>query len=224
MSHHIPDPRRSIRRLNIAGVAVIALLVGGLAAWAATSDLAGAVIAPGQIVVESSVKRVQHPTGGVVGAILVKEGDAVEAGAIVMRLDDTMARSSLGVLQSALDELSIRRARLIAERDDAGVNCNSGRHARRGVTTASVAAAMAGEAKLFASRRAVRDQQVAGLRERIAQLRERINGLEAGGEAKGNEISLIDEQLVGCGCALRQAVGEHRAGHGASARPDAAGG
>ena len=113
------DPRRAIRRLNLIGFSSIAVLVGGIGGWAATSELSGAVIAPGTLVVESNVKKVQHPTGGIVGQIMVKEGSPVEAGQIVMRLDDTVTRATLGAVQSQLDELMAREARLIAERDGA---------------------------------------------------------------------------------------------------------
>src|SRR5262249_58848655 len=82
------------------------------------AQLAGAVIAPGTVVVESNVKKVQHPTGGVVGEILVKEGDAVDEGQLVLRLDDTVTRSTLGAVRSQLDELMAREGRLLAERDD----------------------------------------------------------------------------------------------------------
>ena len=74
------DPRRTIRKLNLVGLAITVFLVAGVGGWAAATHLAGAVIAPGTIVVESSVKKVQHPTGGVVGEILVREGAEVEAG------------------------------------------------------------------------------------------------------------------------------------------------
>src|SRR3981189_3806684 len=87
------DPRRTIRKLNLLGLASTVLPIGGVGGWAATTQLAGAVIAPGTIVVESSVKKVQHPTGGVVGEILVKEGDEVEAGQIVLRLDHTATKA-----------------------------------------------------------------------------------------------------------------------------------
>src|SRR5450759_2018699 len=113
------DPYQAIRRLNLFGLAIIFLLVGGIGGWASITQLAGAVIAPGSVVVESSVKKVQHPTGGVVGEILVKEGDSVEEGQIVMRLDDTVTRSTLGVVRSQLDENTVREARLLAERDGA---------------------------------------------------------------------------------------------------------
>jgi HlyD family secretion protein len=98
------DPRRVIRKLNLAGLAIIVVLIGGVGGWATTAQLAGAVIAPGTIVVESNVKKVQHPTGGVVGEILVKEGDAVHEGQLVLRLDDTVTRSTLGAVRSQLDD------------------------------------------------------------------------------------------------------------------------
>src|SRR5262245_59156519 len=88
------DPRRMIRKLNLVGLAITVLLVGGVGGWATTAQLAGAVIAPGTIVVESNVKKVQHPTGGVVGEILVKEGSEVDEGQVVLRLDDTVTKAT----------------------------------------------------------------------------------------------------------------------------------
>src|SRR5215468_3301649 len=142
------DPGRAIHKLNLAGLALCIVLIGGVGGWAATSQLAGAVIAPGTIVVESSVKKVQHPTGGVVGEILVKEGDEVDEGQIVLRLDDTVTRATLGAVRSQLDESMAREARLVAERDDADAIAFPGALlTRRG--EASVATALAGEQKLF---------------------------------------------------------------------------
>src|ERR1700716_1178041 len=89
-------PRRTIRKLNLLGLAITVLLIGGVGGWATTTQLAGAVIAPGTIVVESSVKKVQHPTGGVVGEILVKEGSEVEAGQIVLRLAHNVTHGTPG--------------------------------------------------------------------------------------------------------------------------------
>src|SRR3981189_3921659 len=115
------DPRRTIRKLNLLGLASTVLLMGGVGGWATTTQLAGAVVAPGTIVVESRVKKVQHPAGGVVGEILVKEGSEVEAGQIVLRLDDTVTKATLGVVRSQLDELMAREGRLLAERGHADV-------------------------------------------------------------------------------------------------------
>ena len=77
------ERRRSIRRLNTIGIAAILISVGGIGGWAASSRLAGAVISSGTLVVESNVKRVQHNAGGVVGEILVREGQAERDGRAV---------------------------------------------------------------------------------------------------------------------------------------------
>jgi HlyD family secretion protein len=187
---------RIIRKLNLTGLGVAVLLVCGAGGWAATAQLAGVVIAPGTIVVESSVKKVQHPSGGVVGEILVKEGDRVAAGQIVLRLDDTMTKATLGVVRSQLDELTAREARLLAERDDAPAivvppQLIDGRD------DTSASAAVAGEGKLFESRRTARGGQRAQLHERIAQANEEIRGLSAQQAAKEAGLDLIAQELVG---------------------------
>jgi membrane fusion protein, type I secretion system len=190
------DPGRVIRRLNFMGIGIIVLLVGGVGGWATTAQLAGAVIAPGTIVVESNVKKVQHPTGGVVGEILVKEGSEVEEGQVVLRLDDTVTRSTLGVVRSQLDEWTAREARLIAERDDASAIVFPAQLTGR-AHDASATMAMTGEEKLFESRKTARTGQRAQLRERITQINEEIRGLSAQQTAKEAELDLIAGELVG---------------------------
>jgi HlyD family secretion protein len=161
-----------------------------------TTQLSGAVIAPGWIVVESNVKKVQHPTGGVVGEILVKEGGQVEEGQIVLRLDDTVTRATLGAVRSQLDELMAREARLLAERDEADVIAFPAQLLnRRGES--QVATALTGEQRLFESRRTARTGQRAQLRERIAQINEEIRGLSAQQAAKEKELELIARELIG---------------------------
>jgi HlyD family secretion protein len=158
--------------------------------------LAGAVIAPGLVVVESNIKKVQHPTGGIVSEILVKEGAAVAVGDVVMRLDHTLTRSTLGVVRSQLDELQAREARLQAGREDnSTIVFTPDILARAGVP--ALALAIAGEEKLFEARRFARNGQRSQLRERIKQSEEEIGGLFAQQAAKEQEISLITDELVG---------------------------
>src|SRR5271169_6497963 len=82
----------SIRRLIIAGSVLVAVLALGLGAWASTAEISGALIAQGSIVVDSNIKKVQHPTGGVVGEVRARDGDRVKAGDILVRLDETVTR------------------------------------------------------------------------------------------------------------------------------------
>jgi HlyD family secretion protein len=190
------DPWRAIRKLNLMGFGLAALLMCGVGGWAATSQLAGAVIAPGTIVVESNIKKVQHPTGGVVGEIFVREGSAVEEGQVVLRLDDTVTRSTLGVVRSQLDESIAREARLLAERDGSELIAFPPPLTSRRDESA-VAIALAGEEKLFESRKLARSGQRAQLQERIAQMSEEVHGLSAQQAAKESETDLIGKELVG---------------------------
>ncbi len=198
MSPDVDDPHGAIRTLNITGLVLLVLLVSGVGGWAITSQLVGAVIAPGTLVAESNNKKVQHPTGGIVVDIRVKEGSLVEVGEIVLRLDSTLTNATLGIVRSQLNELLAREARLLAEREGAlEIIIPETLSARRGET--SVGTAILGEEKLFESRRNARAGLRAQLRERIAQVSEEIRGLSAQFDAKEQEIKLIDEELIGVG-------------------------
>jgi HlyD family secretion protein len=188
--------RRSIRRNLMGGVVVVALLTGGIGGWAATTQLAGAVIAAGSIVVDSDVKKVQHPTGGVVGELRVRDGDRVRAGDVVIRLDDTVTRANLAIVSKGLDELTARKARLEAERDGSEqIKFPNGLTSRG--TDPEVAHVMSGEAKLFSLRRSARTGQKAQLKERIDQLDQEIRGDTVQQQAKTQEATLIDRELDG---------------------------
>ncbi len=189
------NPMKAVRRLEITGYGLIALLFGGFGVWAATSDIAGAVIAGGTLVVQSDVKKVQHPTGGVIAAINVREGDHVKEGEVLIQLDDTVARATVGVVRVQLDEMSAKLARLTAERDGMDhIDFPSSLLARR--DEPQVAASILGEQKLFESRRTALAGQRAQLEQRVAQAGEEVRGLEAQQTGKEQEISFIDKEYV----------------------------
>ncbi|HEY2613186.1 MAG TPA: HlyD family type I secretion periplasmic adaptor subunit, partial [Reyranella sp.] len=188
--------RRSINRHLLVGSAAALVLVGGVGGWATTTELSSAVVASGQLVVDSNVKKVQHPTGGVVGELRVKEGDRVKVGDVVLRLDETQARTNLAIVTSALDELAARQARGEAERDGAQeVTFPPDLLAR--LDDAVVRRVTAGEQKLFEIRRSAREGQKAQLREQIAQLRQQIQGNTEQEAAKAKEIDWIRQELSG---------------------------
>jgi HlyD family secretion protein len=187
---------QSIRNHMVAGVVVVVILVGGVGGWAATTELSGALIAQGSIVVDSNVKKVQHPTGGVVGEVRVHDGDHVKAGEIVVRLDETVTRANLAIVTKGLDEFSARKARLEAERDGAETITFPADILARADEPA-VANALVNERKLFELRRTSRAGQKAQLRQRIVQLDEEIRGLTGQQEAKSREIALIGQELEG---------------------------
>jgi HlyD family secretion protein len=187
---------RSLRGHLLAGLSVLVLLGGGMGGWAATAELSGAVVAPGSVVVDSHVKKVQHPTGGVVGEIRVRDGDRVQAGDLVVRLDETITRANLAVITKGLDELSARQGRLVAERDGLPlIKVHPELQARS--TDIEIASLITGEQSLFRLRREARDGLRAQLKQQISQLREQIVGLEEQASAKADEIKLIQNELEG---------------------------
>ncbi len=190
------DPHKSIRSHTLVGAVGLLLVVGGLGGWAATTDISGALIAPGSIVVDLSVKKVQHPTGGVVGALNVRNGDYVHAGDVLVRLDETTMRANLSIVVNGLNELYARAARLESERDGLDAIRKPAEFVGR-ESDPYVMKVMEGEKRLFEMRRTARTGQKEQLQERIVQLNEEVKGLEAQQASKGQEIDLIQRELSG---------------------------
>ena len=186
----------SVKSYVAFGFATLIFLIGGMGGWAATTDLAGAVLAPGTVVVAGNVKKIQHPTGGVVGQIFVKNGDHVKTGEILVRLDETMTRASLQVITRQMDELMGRISRLRAERDDADSVIFPDELLKRTADPA-IAQMLTGEKTHFESRVGTRASQKSQLGERIAGLEEEIAGLVTQAAAKTREIDLIAKELTG---------------------------
>ena len=186
----------SLRRHLLSAAALIIILVFGMGGWAATVELSGAVITSGQVVVDSNVKKVQHPTGGIVGELRVREGYRVKEGDIVVRLDETQTKANLLIVTKSLDELAARQAREEAEREGAG-QVLFPRDLLARIDDPDVAHVVSEERKLFAIRREAREGQKAQLRERIAQLKEEIRGYEAQQVSKDEQIDWIKKELAG---------------------------
>jgi len=184
------DTRRSISRHMLAGLVIVLVLAGGVGGWAGTMTLSGALIAPGQIVVDTNVKKVQHPTGGIVGELRVRDGDRVKQGDIVVRLDDTVTRANLAIVTKGLDELAARKARLESERDGSDQVRFPPELLGR-TKDPDIGAILDGERKLFDLRRNARIGQKEQLRQRVEQLNEEVRGLKAQKDSKDKEIKLV---------------------------------
>ena len=186
----------SIRRNLLGGAVIAVLLAGGLGGWAATTDLSGAVIASGSVVVSSDVKKVQHLTGGIIAQLLVREGARVKGGDVVVKLDDTIPRANLAIVIKGIDDMRARKARLIGERDGAEqIAFSADLLARR--DEPDVSDALDSERKLFDLRKNARTGQKLQLKKRIVQLEEESRGHLALQQAKAEEIALIQRELAG---------------------------
>lgn len=191
-SHRDAEKSFRIGARVLAGTVLSILLVLGLGGWAATAELAGAVIAAGSVSVDRNLKAVQHRDGGIVGEISVREGDFVKADQVLLRLDDAQTRAELSIVRSQLAELSARRARLIAERDGlTSVDFPAG------LSDESPAAAIAviGEGRLFTGNRTHRESQKQQFELQIDQIGEEIGGLEAQRKGKNDELALVETQF-----------------------------
>ena len=200
MNKKSPDVRkaaeRSARVHVLAGLAVIVLVLGGTAVWAARTEISGAVVSSGLVVVESKVKKVQHPTGGVVSEITVKNGSRVKAGDLLVRLDETVSRANLQVITKQLDELVMREARLEAERDGSSTITLPDSYQGR-ESEPDIAKRIAGETFFFKSRRESLEGQKEQLGERVLQMKEEITGLGRQIKSKNSEIEIVQRELKG---------------------------
>lgn len=198
MDSELTPALHSIQRYMIVGMLIFGFVAFGVGGWAATSELTGAVIGQGVIVVDSSVKKVQHPTGGVVGELRVREGDRVIAGDILVRLDETQTLANATIISKSIDELLARQARLETERDNLDQIIFPKLLLERSRDPSSESArAIAAERSLFDLRRLARGGQKAQLKERTAQLQEEIKGYLGQADAKQKEIVFIHQELEG---------------------------
>jgi HlyD family secretion protein len=189
-----PLPR--IRGLALAGSALVAVFVIGLGTWAALAPLESAAHATGVVKVESSRKTVQHLEGGIIGAILVHDGERVAAGEPLIRLDDTKARTALVALQGQLWDAKANEARLVAERDGAAAPAYPAELTEK-AGDAAIAQVLAGQNKIFETRRTLLHSKNDLLRQRIAETDEEIKGLRAQVASDGTRIGLITEEIAG---------------------------
>jgi HlyD family type I secretion membrane fusion protein len=179
-------------RSRVAMAALLAIvLIGGCGGWAVHAELTGAVIAQGKVAVRKQVKLIQHRDGGIVGEILVANGDAVKAGDVLVRLDETQTKAELGVLKGQRAELEGRRARHVAERDGATAIRFDSRF-EHDPFTAEIAR---GEIRLFNENLAVREARRDQLSLQIAQFEEQVRGLTAQQEANASERKMVKEDL-----------------------------
>lgn len=183
-------------RYRWLGLVVLLLLVVGLGGWSVLAELSGAVIAPGKVTVESSRETVQHLDGGVVSEILVRPGDRVRPGQLLVRLDDTIDRANHQAIRSQLDELMARRARLLAEGGGADEIAFPPTFSPRRHEPA-LRQIMTGQQALFLARRDARAGQTALLRQRISRFEQEIAGLSAQRDAERRQIALLEQELEG---------------------------
>ncbi|UUV07862.1 MULTISPECIES: HlyD family type I secretion periplasmic adaptor subunit [Ruegeria] len=190
-----PVPVWGIKIPALVGFLALGILVGGLGLWAVKTRLAGAIVSSGVIEVQSNRQVVEHPDGGVVGEIFVRDGDTVASGDLLLRLDDTFLSSEQTIVESQLFDLLARRARLEAERD--------------GLTSEDLAERLAevqkeynidpdlieGQQNLFDARLETLSKQDEQLRKQLVQIESEIAGTQAQLVSLRRQTELIEAEL-----------------------------
>lgn len=178
------------------GLTTVFVLVAGFWFWGVSTNISGAIIAQGQIEVDSSRQVVQHLDGGVVQSILVDDGDAVTAGQKLIALDPTRLLTELAITQSQLYETSARRTRLQAERDDMTVVDFDAEIMAIAEQRPSVKDVLSGQVRLFKARAETLVQEVEQLGKQREQISNQVDGIDAQQSALITQLELIDEELV----------------------------
>ena len=169
----------SVRRPIVIGVLALLILLGGFGYWAVASNIAGAVVASGQIEVDQNRQAIQHPDGGVVAEITVQEGSMVGADDIILRLDGSDLISELAVITGQLNGLRARRARLEAERDATDIIAFPDDLLAAAESDPELREILAGQENLFNARNETLSGEVEQLRRRSEQITAQIGGLGA---------------------------------------------
>jgi len=190
------DHTQILRKLTREGLAIVLIFGVGTAVWATQTQISGAVVAPGQLVLHNNDRKVQHPTGGVVGELNVRDGDIVKAGQILIKLDETIIRATLQGITKKIDELEARAARLNAERNGYSVLAFPERLELRKSET-DVAEIVETERSLYEARKAAHILRKQRLAERVQQLEQEAESLRADLDSKIKLASITDFEIKG---------------------------
>jgi HlyD family type I secretion membrane fusion protein len=195
-----PDGKAPARKVSDSpwtsiwiGIVIVGVFFGGFGAWAALAPFASAVVAPAYVRVESNRKTIQHLEGGIVREIAVKEGQRVQRGQVLIRLDDTQVKAAHEVLLSQFDGLRAQEARLLAERDNSEIEFPADLLQRQ--DKHEVGKILDGERSQFRVRRSSLEGQISILQQRIAQIKEQIAGVEAQLASQRRQLVLINDEL-----------------------------
>lgn len=186
----------SARGPVVIGMLTLLILVGGFGGWSVATSIDGAVVSAGQIEVAENRQVVQHPDGGVVEEIAVKEAQAVKAGDLLIRLDGSLLNSELAIVEGQLFEVMARSARLEAERDDRAEPAFTGELAELARTRPEVAEQIEGQRGLFSARRESLAKQTEQLQRRSGQIASQIDGVDAQAKALNEQLALIQQELA----------------------------
>lgn len=191
-----PMVNTDTRFFSRIGWLVVLFGFGGFLLWAGLAPLDKGVPLSGTVAKESNRKAIQHQAGGTIDDILVKDGDVVKAGQVLVRMNKVLVGSQLEMTRTQYYTARATEARLLAERDNLGaVKFPAALLAMR--NDPRVAANIELQNQLFASRRASLSSELGAVDENIAGLKLQIAGVAESRDAKKSQLEFLKEQLVG---------------------------
>jgi HlyD family type I secretion membrane fusion protein len=174
-------------------LSLVLIFFGVFGTWAAFAPLQSAAIAPGYISVESKRKTVQHLDGGIVSEILIQDGDKVKTGDILLRLDDSLAKAALDLLEGQYIDLLAEESRLSAEQKEL-THIEFNPYLEMNRSTPRVTQAVEAQLNVFAARSKAMQSKTEILRARIKEIKEQIRGFQIQQEASKKRLVLIEEE------------------------------
>ncbi|MEC8374963.1 MAG: HlyD family type I secretion periplasmic adaptor subunit [Pseudomonadota bacterium] len=189
----LPKIKTSLKGPIVSGLTILLIFLVGATAWASSAKLASAIIAVGQLKVDSNRKQIQHLDGGIVNQILVSDGQRVKKGDTLVILDPVQAKSSLGIVAGALFTAELKRSRLQAERDNTDQPDFTRFLHREHEDKNSLIDA---QQSLFSIRRSVQVSQQEILHQQIENLKSQISGFESQQASTQTQIEISMDELV----------------------------
>jgi HlyD family secretion protein/epimerase transport system membrane fusion protein len=188
-----PGEAPPVDRWIALGLVISVVMFGGFGSWAALAPLSSASMAPGIVKVDSNRKTVQHYEGGIIREILVRDGDQVSQGQVLVRLDGVDARADFDALQGQLDALRAREARLIAQRDGLDVIPLPDNLLARS-TEREVTMIVDGQQRIFDDQAQALDAEVAVLSQRVQRFKAQIAAYEAENNSLSQQLVTLEEE------------------------------
>ena len=180
----------------ILGFIALLILLGGFGTWSFMANISGAVIAMGQLEVDQNRQVVQHLDGGIVARVEVDEGQSVDAGDVLIRLDEQDLAGELAIVEGQLYELMARAGRLRAERDGDPEITFDPELLQVAKTRPDMAELVDGQSNLFQARRESVEREIEQLGRRSEQIDSQIQGIDSQVDALGIQLDLIAQELA----------------------------
>jgi HlyD family secretion protein len=188
-------PAPQLRGVAWTGNFLIGFFVLGFGIWSVVAPLKSAAIASGIVEPESSRKTIQHLEGGIVRQILIKNGDVVSAGQVLIRLDDIKPRTESNRLNGQLWDAKARQARLLSEQAEKDRIVLSDELQVAASTIPEVHSILAGQQKIFETRREVARSQIVVIQRKMAQIQQEIVGLQAQQVALSARADIVRKEI-----------------------------